>query len=175
VHIIESLAETLLNQLQKLYAADFIIVENGKELNVKKSPKDLCLKDQAQLVVFGFSTVSIKNIASKRGSLNWFCRFRDTKNDGWYIGRDRWDAVIFTVKRSIRVYGCGIFGPYNNSSGACDFKFGYKYIIKEGDSELVTSSVFEEDVVCPPDAELENHIIKYSFVRNQDGIKVRAG
>lgn len=67
----------------------------------------------------------------------FFKRFRDVRQDGWYIGRDRWDAVAFTPRRDVRIFGAGVFEPY--PSGRHDFTYGHKYVIQDNGSDVTTS------------------------------------
>ena len=137
VHIAEPLAVSLLNPLEKLMASNFILVENGKEIDTSKSPRELGLKNNAQLMVYGSLSPKIENLVSS-SALRFFMRFRDVRNDGWYIGRDRWDGVMFIPKRDVRIFGVGIFEPYPQSRR--DFKYGYKYVLKDtDDTEIETS------------------------------------
>lgn len=90
---------------------------------------------------------------SLRNEIRFYDRYKAIKDDGWYIGRDRWDAIIFIPNREVRIFGVGIFEPYPQSSRT--FKYGYKYIIKDAqDADIVTSEVFEEEVECPPREEI---------------------
>jgi PHR domain len=172
VHIIEPLSVTLLNPLQKLMACDFLIIHKGKLIDPKNSPKELELEDGAELMCYGSLSSKIENLAFSSVALKFFRRFRDVRNDGWYIGRDRWDGVIFIAKRDVRIFGCGIFEPYPQSRR--DFKYGYKYVLKDvDDTEITTSEVFEEEVICPEAGEIEDHIIKHKFVNHPQGIKVK--
>jgi len=44
-----------------------------------------------------------------------FKRFSEIRaGDTWYIGRDRWDAIIYQTTKNIRVYGIGIYEPLAN-------------------------------------------------------------
>ncbi len=104
---------------------------------MSKSPKDLGIKNNTQLVVFGSLANKIENISAST-ALSWFKRFRDSRGDGWYIGRDRWDSVTFIPKRDVRIFGCGIFEPYPQSRR--DFKFGYKYVLKESNDTEIEAS-----------------------------------
>jgi hypothetical protein len=137
VHIIEPLVASLLNPLEKLMASNFILVENGKELDTSKSPRELGLKHNAQLMVYGSLSNKIENITSST-QLRFFKRFRDVRGDGWYIGKDRWDAVTYIPKRDVRVFGVGIFEPYPQARK--DFKYGYKYVLKDADDSEVETS-----------------------------------
>lgn len=82
------------------------------------------LRDKSQIMVYGSLASKISNISTV-SALKFFKRFRDVRGDGWYIGRDRWDAVAFIPKRDVIIFGVGIFEPYPVSRR--DFKFGYKY------------------------------------------------
>lgn len=42
----------------------------------------------------------------------YFKRFRDVRNDGWYVGRDRWDAITLVPKKRVKIMGIGIFEAY---------------------------------------------------------------
>jgi len=105
--------------------------------------------------------------------LRFFKRFLDVRGDGWYIGKDRWDAVTFIPKRDVIVFGAGIFEPYPASRK--DFKYGYKWVIKDSnDVDVETSAVFEDEIVCPPAEEFVDHIMKHKFVNGPPGgIKVK--
>ena len=102
-------------------------------------------------------------------------RFRDVRDDGWYIGRDRWDAIALQPRRDVKIFGNGIFEPYPQSQR--HFIYGYKYILQEAgnQNELFTSPTYEEHVDCPPADQIENHIIKHRFTNFPQGILVRAG
>jgi len=165
---------TLLNPLEKLMASNFTLVENGKEIDPSKSPRELNLQNNAKIMVYGSLSKKIENAISS-GPLRFFKRFRDSRGDGWYIGRDRWDAVTFIPKRDVRILGVGIFEPY--PAARKDFKYGYKYVLKDtDDTEIETSSVFEDDVQCPPAEEIDDHIMKHPFVNGPPGgIKVKQG
>lgn len=111
IHIIEPLKSSLLNPIQKLYNAVFLFILDGKQLDIEQPPHALGLKDGAQVFVFGALSTKIENIGVV-SSLKFFKRFRDSRNDGWYIGRDRWDAVTFAPRRNVRIFGAGIYEPY---------------------------------------------------------------
>ena len=146
---------------------------NGQEIDIKHAPKDLCIPDKAQLFVFGSLSEKVENIASF-SSVRWYRRFREIRGDGWYIGRDRWDAVTFIPNRDVKIFGIGIFEPYPQQRR--DFKYGYKYVIKDAaDADVFTSEVFEEEVTCPLPEEITDHIIQHRFINNATGVLVRAG
>ena len=96
-----------------------------------------------------FSHLKFTNFSDKS---KWFSRFTTHKNDDWYIGEDKWDALIFIPKKDVKILGVGIFGAYG-SQVQRDLTLGYKYIIKEADSdnEIYASEVFKEHVECPPE------------------------
>lgn len=86
----------------------------------------------------------------------------DSRSDGWYIGRDRWDAIIFQPSQNVRIYGIGIYEAHPLPARA--FKLGYKYILQTpndqgGFDDTFTSAIFEEDVEIPPTDEIVDHTI----------------
>lgn len=105
-------------------------------MDAELAPKDLGLIDRSKIFILGTLSTNIENIGSAV-ALKFFKRFRDSRNDGWYIGRDRWDAVTFAPRRDVRICGAGIYEPYPQSSRT--FKYGYKYVIQENGSDLITS------------------------------------
>jgi PHR domain len=172
VDITEPLHSSLVNPLAKLQNAELIFIYKGKTLDVKGSPKDLNLPDKAQVMVLGVLTAQIENIVSMRAT-KFFKRFRDTRNDGWYIGRDRFDAVTFTPRVDVRIFGAGVFEPY--PLAVHNFTYGHKYVIQEGGSDIETSQVYEEEVICPPTDEIQDHMIMVTFKAFPTGILVRHG
>lgn len=46
-------------------------------------------------------------------SLKQWRRFKESRpNDSWYIGRERWDAIIFVPKKDVKIYGIGVYEKY---------------------------------------------------------------
>ena len=66
-----------------------------------------------------------------------------------------------------------MFEPYPVSSRP--FKYGHKFVISENGADIETSIVYEEDVVCPPSEEIDDHVIKVKFSSLTQGILVKAG
>jgi hypothetical protein len=97
--------------LQRLSAASSVLVYNGGALDLKKSPKDFCMASGAKVLAMAALTESQISM-QVGGRIRVFKRFRDVKNDGWYIGRDRWDAVTFIPTRNVVIRGVLIFEPY---------------------------------------------------------------
>ena len=117
-------------------------------------------------MAFGSLSSNLGNtiLSSKGSTLKFFKRFRDSRADGWYIGRDRWDAIAFQPRLDVKIFGVGIYEPY--PVGNHPFKYGHKYIIQEvgTQAEVFASPLYEEEVnPCPPSEELEDHIIKIKF------------
>ena len=127
VHIIEPLSSSLANPLQKLNNASFLLVHKGVLVDLGKSPKDLNIVEGAHLFVFGALSMRIENLTIAQQSFKFYMRFRETKDDGWYIGRDRWDAAMFIPRRDVLILGAGIYEPFPQSRR--DFKYGHKYVI----------------------------------------------
>ena len=80
-----------------MYVAEFIMIHEGVQVEGEGKPHEVGIKQDAEILAVG--VLSAKIAASGSGystkNLKFWRRFRDTRSDGWYIGRDRWDAVIF--------------------------------------------------------------------------------
>lgn len=101
-------------------------------------------------MIYGFGLVKSLIEKNKMTQYKFWKRYLESRNDGWYIGRDRWDGIIFQPTRDIRVYGCGIYEGFPTAPRA--FKFGYKFTIQTEGPTLGTytdtfvSEIFEEEV-----------------------------
>jgi len=163
-----------------------MLLLDGKVLDVILKPHELKLTPNSLILAVGILSSKVSPATGIRNpkSFKFFRRFYETRSDGWYIGRDRWDAISFQPRLDIRVFGCGIFEPY--PEGNHSFKYGYKYQILAASTqdEVYASPIFEEDILMPlepnnPESgvigEPENHIIKYLFKSHPQGIRVGAG
>lgn len=131
-----------------MYLANFEVIYNSKAVDCNKKPYELGLTPNTQILMIG-ALSSVITVFTGPSSLKFWKRFRDTRSDGWYIGRDRWDGITFQPRSNIRVFGVGIFTPY--PVGDHSFKYGYKYAIQAAGSheELMASQVYEEDITMP--------------------------
>ena len=106
-----------------------MLLNDGELLDVGMKPHEANLNPNTKILAVGALSskisMAIGTFAPKK--FKFFRRFRDSRSDGWYIGRDRWDAVSFQPRQDIRVFGCGIFEPY--PEGNHSFTYGYKYVI----------------------------------------------
>ena len=129
-------------------------------------------------MIYGYGIVKTQIEKIHQTLYKFWRRYQESRSDGWYIGRDRWDGIIFQTSRNIRIFGCGIYEGYPSAPRA--FKFGYKFTIQtEGASDgtfsdTFISEVFEEEVQHPSE-QLEDHIIRYMFKSHPEGIIVNAG
>ena len=71
-------------------------------------------------------------------------RFASISDASWNVGKGSWSAIIFKAKRDVLIYGVGITEP--NDREQHNFKYCYKYIIKEEDKQLRKSEKFIEEV-----------------------------
>lgn len=124
-----------------------------------ESIADLELDESEQLLA-----LAIQESASKRRrkhkDVKFFKRFRDTRlGDSWYVGRDRWDAIVFIPKEDCWVFGIGIFEMYPNGH---NFTMGYVYHIEDKNGNLIESSQIHEEPI-EESADPQTHIIKHEL------------
>ena len=131
-----------------MYLANFVAIYNTKSLDSNQKPYELNLTPNSQILLIGALSPTVSIFTGPK-SFKFWKRFRDTRSDGWYIGRDRWDGIIFQPRNDIRVFGVGIFTPY--PVGDHSFKYGYKYVLQAAGShdEIMASPVYEEDIEMP--------------------------
>lgn len=99
----------------------------GRELLRNKSFADEGIENEGTIVLSGFYS-GIKQISKK---LKHFKRFADVRQgDSWYVGKDRWDAIIFKPSSDIKVYGIGLFESH---PAAGEFSIGYRFYIEDED------------------------------------------
>ena len=105
--------------------------------------------------------------------IKFFRRFRDFRvGDSWYVGRDRWDALVFIPSKGIRVFGIGLFEVHPDGG---PFTMGYKYHIEDISGNNIYSSPFCEEEVAPLPGEVTDHIIQYKFKNYPKGIDIKVG
>lgn len=81
-------------------------IYNGRELEVNNNFSDEYIVDNGKIFLYGLYS-NIQHISSK---VKKFKRYHDIRSgDSWYVGRDRWDGIIFQPSKTIRVYGIGIY------------------------------------------------------------------
>lgn len=57
-----------------------------------------------------------------------FVRFNKFANGkGWDVDKNKWDAIIFTPKKDVKIFGIGIFSPEDNKPH--NFTLTYKWLI----------------------------------------------
>lgn len=162
--------------LSTLNYTDFILISDSKHLDSKMTLTQLNIKPLD--LIYGFGIVKSHFEKTQQTLYKFWRRYQESRSDGWYIGRDRWDGIIFQTSRNIRIFGCGIYEGYPSAPRA--FKFGYKYTIQTESAtdgtftDTFISEVFEEEVQHPSE-QLEDHIIQYMFKSHPEGIIVNSG
>ena len=105
-----------------------------------------------------------------------FSRFREIRQgDSWYVGRDRWDAIIFQPNLNVKIYGIGVYEP---TPTIPTFTLGFKFHIEESDGTNIQSSeIIEEEISTNPNqeddaVEIRDHVVWYKFSNFPNGIVV---
>ena len=162
----EKLGVVLAN-LEKLYTCSGLAVLNGEPIDREKSLVEANVTEGDTIYIFGI--VSSDVVAS--GKISFFKRFKDFKpSDSWYVGENKWDALIFIPKKDIKIYGIGLFEKHPNGA---PMTLGYKYIIEDlSGTEISKTEVFRENV---EPVDVEGHIIQHKFENHKTGIIVRVG
>jgi len=113
----------IVEPLQRLFNCKYLIIWNGKELDtMSKHIHEIGFRDNDKLLLVGVPSADQESSVTKS-----YKRFRDFKvSDYWYVGRDRWDAIMFIPNKPIRVMGFGIFEVHPSGG---PFAMGYKYVI----------------------------------------------
>ena len=126
-------------------------------LDLEKTFAEQDIRDNAKLVLVGVPGAQ----SASDGKIKQFRRFKETRaNDSWYVGRERWDAIVFAPKSDVKIYGIGVYEKYDAAS---NFTIGYQYFIESGDSQTITQSpVYEEEVIHDP-TEIVDHVIWHKF------------
>ncbi|CDW91634.1 UNKNOWN [Stylonychia lemnae] len=153
----------LIRCIEKLYQIQAILLYKNKRIVEEKTFQDQNIQDKAQILVLGSYHQKSHTIGS---DIRRFKRFSEIRvGDSWYVGKDRWDGIVFQPKQSIQVHGIGI---YMGIPEGQDFQICYKYHIEDQDgNNVMTSDLIEESVVLSQlqDEDLNNsdHIIWYKF------------
>lgn len=115
-----------LGVLERLYSCQCQAVSEGTILERDKTFVDAKIMDGASIFLVGL----ISSVAAVSfGTFKYFKRFKDFKTSGsWVTGEDKWDALIITPSKNVRVFGIGVFESHPNSA---PFVLGYKYILED--------------------------------------------
>eukprot|EP00347_Sterkiella_histriomuscorum_P023363 403334928 len=178
--------QSLIDLNQKFTSSKVIAIYQGRQLDLQKTFIDENIPNLAKIMLTGLVEMEEVIFQSEHSQLRKFRRFSDVRNgDSWYIGRERWDALVFQPNQNVRVYGIGLFEPFPNGTS---FQLGYKYHVEDHEgNNLFSSEMIEEQVNCPLPNEplseenqsildIESHIIWYKFqsISQSQGITVRA-
>ena len=83
--------------------------------DIQKAPQEIISIKKEQetanetITKFGYSILKIlDNLGFE--SFKQFKRFKTHRHyDGWAVGLDKWDAIIFEAKRDVKVYAIGVY------------------------------------------------------------------
>jgi hypothetical protein len=92
--------------LEAMHTVKFVVIFNGQELDLNCTFAELGILDDSKLLLNGVPGM----VVARGKQVKFFKRYREIRQgDSWYVGRDRWDAIIFKPNRNIRVYGLGVY------------------------------------------------------------------
>lgn len=122
---------TLVETFSIMNNAKLFPVCEGRALDQSKSFAEENVRDKAEVFLYGV----IGKYSPSHGKLKFFKRYRDVRaGDSWYVGRDRWDAIMIIPKKPITIYGIGIFEKHPSGG---EFQIGYKYhLMDSNDNEI---------------------------------------
>lgn len=115
----------MIEPLQRLFNQQYLVIWNGEEILQKQSIAESGIRDNDKILLIGVPSAAI----DEGSRIKMYKRFRDFKQaDYWYVGRDRWDAIMFIPTKRIKVVGLLLFEVHPNGG---PFTMGFKYCIQD--------------------------------------------
>lgn len=88
--------QNLIDLNQKMSTAKIVAIYQGRQLDAQKTFMDENIPNLAKILLIGVVELEESIFEQAHSQLRKFRRFQDVRSgDSWYIGRDRWDAIVF--------------------------------------------------------------------------------
>ncbi|TNV82904.1 hypothetical protein FGO68_gene14978 [Halteria grandinella] len=94
---------------------------------------------------------------------------------GWFVTKDKWDAIVFEPKRNVLIYGIGIYQQIDRERSS--FTLSYKILIEDKDGKTVNKfETTDKGIRQPDDTQIIQDFFIYEFPKYKGaGIPVKAG